>query len=1394
MSTSSLPPDIASRLGSLERYVRSLNFMRGVGMVVAAAGISLGLCLLADYLFSLSPIARILLAAIGVTVVARVTWKTLIQPLFLSFDDTELAAMVESAYPGIEEKLTSTLELNDESIPAEFRGSRFMRERLAKNCATTVQPVQFTSAVSKTDSLRALMLGAIALVLLLAPLFIWPAAYKLLFSRLVHPQGNFASVSNLYFEIPDAERTVARGSDVQVLAIPKFHSSNKKPTPKDVWIDLTNGDKTRARRMQFDPEFDAFQITLPQILQPFDYLVRSADGHSQSYHINVVDAPEVASVALQIDPPAYTGLPARQIDGAVGAIEVFEHSRIAFQIEFSKPVKSCELIWQTIPTGEDIFEEAELENFDLQLSDDRLHATWQTNADHSGRFQFLLTDEYGLHNPDEPDRQIALLRDQPPELFLSGSDAPSQAHPDDILRIQSEVKDDIGLGGLEMYVQVGEKEETLIPLEDFPLGKREFAHEYELNLRELGLQENQVLAYRVRAVDERPIPEPNETWSQQRFINVTSDAPAPGSQRVTAEQKAIQDELKRIHQEVIASRDATREQKNNVWKSKGPLDDADKELTQDLADKQSELTAALDDVSRKMAEHPLFANLAKDTKAIGKEDLSVAADNLNSASEQADKGQRANDLTKAERKLSEADWKLKNIQREFEKLAELERDLLELQRLADQTQHLADDTEQFEQQKEQANNEADPTQKQAALDQVAAQRDQLMQEQSKLTDDLNDLLERRPELVDASRHAQLDQLQKLADQARQLVEPQQKIADSLRNEASDTSRAAQDLERKQQQLVQRAEKLKKQARENQDVTPIDPAKLRQALEDLKQGDLAKAEQNQQQSAEELRQFAQTVRELNELASDPKKSLAKMAQKQAELAQQMEQAAAQQQQTAAQVQQAELAEQNASEAAQAAQQAQRDAKQPSAEQKAQLQADVKAARDKQQESKQALKQAKAAQQKEQQAARKLAAEQAALQKALSDTELPADNRAEQQTALNQVAKTTDDLLKKQDAQTAAADAARAAEQLEQLAEKVPSKEERVAAALEKVAELRKQQEQLQQDSKQNPAGNEAAEQAKQQAQKQAEIAQQLEQLDAPGAQSEQQAAAKQAAKSAQQMQQANNSAGGNDGQNQQQQNQQTTQAQQQVEQEMARLEKRLKEQETPDEQLARLIKEQQQLNQSVEQKPADPAQAKQQQAIADQIEKLDTPAARQEQQAAADAAKSAAQQMQNNSTGAEQAAAANKAQQAMQQLAQSLQNSNSQAKPANKPASQQDNNKQLAQQSEELADDIQELKNELEQLRQERTAENQIADASDQQNAQAAKRATTKRRSTVAKSKRTKTKTAIAKFRSRRRTEKAAGPRAAGSGTGTGNCSVHRSKIVRRKAGTKSVQLHEECCW
>jgi hypothetical protein len=1227
-----LPVELLTKLSRLNSQVRRLAFLRGSGLFVVVIALLLAAGMLVDFQWELATSVRvgILLSFTGIT--AAVAWMSLVRPLSRRLQTAELAAVVERAHPELLERLTSTVELNDPNLPEVFKGSPYMRQLLLRQTVKSSAGIDFSGSVSARRAMRWLCIGAFTVIMLASP-FVWsPSAYGLMWSRFFQPWGNHDRVANFLFDVENGNRVVARGTDVNLtVKIDWRGTAGERPeTVRMNWRDVTGA--TDSRRLKYNSKTDAYTAVISHVFSGFDYNISAAGNRSRQYHIQVVEAPEIAEVTLDIASPSHTGIPAVHNDGVVGTIAVVEQSKLTFRLKFNKPITASELRWLNLlssaatETEQDAADTDESVKYEpvtaVRLSTDGESAELRLTATVGGPFDFLLTDKHGLSNSDEPQRILEIIPDRPPVLTLAGSSRFFQARPDDVVNIQATVIDDFGVDALELHYQIEQGDPHIIAVPAADLGGLSVAHQFDLDLESLQLAHGTTVTLRVRAADQRETPGPNEVWSEPRVLLIDRSAKPLGSDVVAERQQQLRQKLQQIQADL-----KTNHAKLTEIKTEANADirmqlqfGRDKELAP-LADGQAELAERLEALASEFAEHPLYSNLTAATRKVARIPLTDAARGTRKSTEQPLK-EKADTLGKVDDTLAQAEADLAAIEARFDELAKIETELLEINRLAQQfekkAKELAAQARDQQQQQQKPPASETPEQAQQREEQVAQQQEMLQQSEQDLAElarQLKELLNQQPELAEAAREQELDRLAELSRRALELAEPQDLLADALREESKEAANELAPLAKKQEEILREAEKLAAEADPNKGpVTPLDPDALRKALDELKKGNLTAAIERQKEAADELDRLGEELKKNDQLPADPQKAVGELARRQRELEKKI---------------------------AQAAKDAPKDAATP----------------DTREEQERKL--------------RPLAAEQAALQAGIARQQLPQKNRKQQQETVNDAAEAVNKLLAA-DPKTAAEAAAKTAEDLEQLARQIGSEDERNAQAQREVAELRKEQQEIRKEvakatEKQKTVRN--ADQAKAEllplAEKQKQIARKLAEIDAPAAEQEQREALRKAARAMTDLKKTR------------EQDVNTSQAQ--TEQALARLEKKLADEELPEQAVAKLRKQQQQLNRDADDalKKSDKqklaSNAREQRQIADELAKVDAPAAREEQQAAREAAEAAAQKLAKAETIGEVADALKQVDEALQRLEQAIdpdQQNNDAAKQAEQLAKRQ----------------------------------------------------------------------------------------------------------------------------
>ncbi len=269
------------------------------------------------------------------------------------------------------------------------------------------------------------------------------------------PWGSHELPSVLFFHVPDGTRIVARGEDLTLVAFPPEDVA-VEDLPDAVEIVWTNGlGETNRRPMEFVADQKGFVATLPHVFEDFEYIVTAKRKRSDRHKITVVDRPEITAFTLVITPPDYTGLKAREVDGAIGDVTVFERSQVKAVLEFNKPLADAKWLWrestQSNATGK-TQDAAKPTALPFQLSKDKKSATLELLST-EGWFQVVASDEHGLSNLEETPRKLIIVPDLPPELTLSGESGTTRARREDVISLEAFAKDEVAVAALELHLE-----------------------------------------------------------------------------------------------------------------------------------------------------------------------------------------------------------------------------------------------------------------------------------------------------------------------------------------------------------------------------------------------------------------------------------------------------------------------------------------------------------------------------------------------------------------------------------------------------------------------------------------------------------------------------------------------------------------------------------------------------------------------------------------------------------------------------------------------------------------------------------------------------------------------------------------------------------------------------
>ena len=831
-----VPPLIEQQLLALDKQIRDATFVRGAARTVLGVCLFLGTGFVFDSIFGLNAKVRIGLLAGWLTVGIALLWRGVVRPAFAPVSLSALAAVIEKQFPELRERLSSLVELRgSEESDLAPGASKLMQDLLARQTVKAVDQLSLEGVASDHGPLKAVMAGAVSVLLLVAP-FAWNSdGYGLLWTRFFNPWGNSAWGVSIDLKVLEGNQVIARGSDVPIHVTATERRRQRvieKSSTDPLW--LTWRDATQAsdrRRLEWDEESGSFMTTLPHVQQSLSFDVATNGARSGTYQIEVADPPVITQFKLDIEPAPYTGLPARILAGVPSEITLPEFSRVQVQVEFQEPVVEAELVWPieaVDPTRTNSRRETRQvgeQKVTVELSPDRRHGTAHVVALVSGPFVLRAKNSSGLRNND-PFRRLIVEPDQPPQLKLDGPDEPILVRPDDLVELPVEVHDDYGLTAVELHLETSTGINQVERLSDEQRRDPDLAHQFNIELTQFALTGGQVVTYRIRAVDNRPQPFPQEVWSATRTLMINTSLKQIPDQELAKETKQLEQELADLRTELNESKAELVKLHEQIEKeslNRQPESDKNDRLTE-LQQELDKLIEQLQQLADHFDERQMTQEMAPIAERIAEDELQAVNERLQQSKSQAPRDQ-LEPVAQAIDRMGAADRKLQQLERQLNELNKLEQDLAELNRVAQRAERVAEQLEKLDATVNKSNpdpnppntEESTPEQTNAArpnrdqspdqpknpdAESVAATNppngneaaeealQKLKDEGARLTEQMNELLKKHPELVDAARREQQDQLKRLAEQARQLAVPQQQLADALKREAENAPAVA----------------------------------------------------------------------------------------------------------------------------------------------------------------------------------------------------------------------------------------------------------------------------------------------------------------------------------------------------------------------------------------------------------------------------------------------------------------------------------------------------------------------------------------------------------------------------------------------------------------------------
>ena len=407
----------------------------------------------------------------------------------------QIALHIEEHHPELESRIISAVSFESGKVEG---ASPWIIERFFEESDEIARPISF-SELMDADVLVNLVLmngGFVLASVLVIGLF-----YPFWLSK---PRSEAPQTVAL---VPIADFTVEPG-DVRVrigerqIIIGKTSETDESAVMR--W--RPTGQEWQVEDMARSLSDHVFHFTFDNIQQSIEYQVVMGRRSSEVYTITAWLPPQVDTINLSYNYPDYLGLDNVSVPNG-GAISAIEGTVVSVSAVVNKDLEQAEMV---LDTGQRIA---------MAEAADRVWFVTRTLT-HSGSYSIELLDREGNPSEYNPEYDIQVQLDQPPEIKIKFPQQDYEVTLLDETPFEFHVQDDYGLKDFGLQYEIAGQEPERISLLDSSTLLKESQGEYTLYLEELPLEPGDLITWTLWAQDAKGDRDQFEEYGDPYFLEI----------------------------------------------------------------------------------------------------------------------------------------------------------------------------------------------------------------------------------------------------------------------------------------------------------------------------------------------------------------------------------------------------------------------------------------------------------------------------------------------------------------------------------------------------------------------------------------------------------------------------------------------------------------------------------------------------------------------------------------------------------------------------------------------------------------------------------------------------------------------------------------------------------
>ena len=537
---------VESRIGALRGRVRRLLALHGVSYLVAGTVAAVVVACAADWLIHLAAEVRLALLVGVVGLAGYLLVRRVLLPLIVRFRDLDIALRIEERWPGLNDRLASTVQFLrvSESEPEAAIGSKALRDATVKETLEQIKGIDFRQAVDPRPVRVAAGWAVVALALVGGIVSAQPGLSRIAALRLFRPFGPDTWPRQTHLTILDeTPRKIARGMSF-ALAVGIAPGERMPSTAR---VSYTYPDGETASEPLRPAADDTFRGRIETVSRPFTFQVEAGDDVTDRRSVEVVAPPSLTREVVRLVAPPYTGLATQTLAPGNTQVRVVEGSRVEVAAEANKPLASA-----TLRVGDVVLAEA------TKLASDGKSLTAQFTVKESKPFWFDLLDTEGFRSQEIVRFDVRATRDEAPRVVVDDPSQDRDVPAAAVIPLKISVDDDFGIHLVRLVYKVANggsepSSEVVVPLAEgiAPGGPvatdKHLDVTYRWDLAAIpGLQPGSTITFFAEGRDFDNLKGPNIGKSREIRLRIVTEEEI--NRQLDEQQKAIREEVDRALQ------------------------------------------------------------------------------------------------------------------------------------------------------------------------------------------------------------------------------------------------------------------------------------------------------------------------------------------------------------------------------------------------------------------------------------------------------------------------------------------------------------------------------------------------------------------------------------------------------------------------------------------------------------------------------------------------------------------------------------------------------------------------------------------------------------------------------------------------------------------------------